>query len=372
MPFGTEGVEDAIGIAFSGGGFRATLFHVGSLWRLNELGLLPAIARFSSVSGGSITCGVLAAGWNRLTWRDGVAENFADLVAAPLRAFCRRRIDTPAILKGLLDPFRRPGDYLERCYRDALLGDVSLRQLPDRPRFVFNATNLQTGRSFRFSKPYMGDYRLGLIYDPPLSLSRVVAASSAFPPMLSPVVIDRPGRFEATEGADLNGREEYTRRLLLTDGGVYDNLGLQTVSNRCRKILVSDAGAPFRVADRTGTGWIAQPMRALDIATDQSRGRRKLEMIDDIERGDRYGAYWGIDTRIEDYRLQDSLACRPEKVRPLGRIRTRLNPFSDGEQGMLINWGYALCDAAVRKYAAALLRRPATPPKWPCPAQSLG
>ncbi len=40
MPFGREGVEQGIGLALSGGGFRATLFHLGSIWRLNELGML--------------------------------------------------------------------------------------------------------------------------------------------------------------------------------------------------------------------------------------------------------------------------------------------------------------------------------------------
>jgi NTE family protein len=57
MPFGSEGVEDTVGLALSGGGFRATLFHIGSLRRLLELGVLSRLSRFSSVSGGSITSG---------------------------------------------------------------------------------------------------------------------------------------------------------------------------------------------------------------------------------------------------------------------------------------------------------------------------
>lgn len=60
MPFGSEGVEPGIGLALSGGGFRATLFHCGALWRLNDLGVLARLDRISSVSGGSITAGVLA------------------------------------------------------------------------------------------------------------------------------------------------------------------------------------------------------------------------------------------------------------------------------------------------------------------------
>src|SRR5260370_305678 len=59
MPFGNEGLQDLVGLAMSGGGFRATLFHLGALWRLNELGYLTKLDRISSVSGGSITTGVL-------------------------------------------------------------------------------------------------------------------------------------------------------------------------------------------------------------------------------------------------------------------------------------------------------------------------
>jgi len=76
MPFGSEGIDDKLtGLAMSGGGFRATLFHLGTLWRLNELAYLPKIDRISSVSGGSITCGVLAVHWPRLQWANGLATN---------------------------------------------------------------------------------------------------------------------------------------------------------------------------------------------------------------------------------------------------------------------------------------------------------
>jgi NTE family protein len=58
--------EPGIGIAVSGGGFRAMLFHVGAFMRLNELGILSKAERISSVSGGSIAAGFLAKPWNGL------------------------------------------------------------------------------------------------------------------------------------------------------------------------------------------------------------------------------------------------------------------------------------------------------------------
>ena len=48
-------LEDSVALCLSGGGYRAMLFHLGALWRLNELGYLKKLARISSVSGGSIT-----------------------------------------------------------------------------------------------------------------------------------------------------------------------------------------------------------------------------------------------------------------------------------------------------------------------------
>src|SRR5947209_18885230 len=63
-----QGPRRGVGLCLSGGGFRAMLFHVGSLWRLSEAGYLPRLARVSSVAGGSSPAGVLAANWSRFTF----------------------------------------------------------------------------------------------------------------------------------------------------------------------------------------------------------------------------------------------------------------------------------------------------------------
>src|SRR5258707_6296608 len=112
MPFGSEGLDDGTGLALSGGGFRATLFHIGALWRLNELQWLQRLTRISSVSGGSITAGMLALKWDRLkaaNWGQGA---FVKEVVEPLKSFCRRTVDVPSIVKGLLFPWKSVTDYL--------------------------------------------------------------------------------------------------------------------------------------------------------------------------------------------------------------------------------------------------------------------
>jgi NTE family protein len=369
MPFSSEGVSEGIGLALSGGGFRATLFHLGSLWRLNELGFLPRLDRVSSVSGGSITAGFLGANWGRLRFDSGCAANFEAAIVAPLRAFCSRQVDVFAIGEGALLPWKRASEVVEEAYRDHLFGTATLQDLPDRPRFVLNATNFGTGVSFRFSKPYAGDYRIGLIRQPPFRLSVAVAASSAFPPVLSPVILKPdPDSFEKTDGADLYADIGYRRELVLTDGGVYDNLGLETVWNRYSTVFVSDAGAPFDFKALPDTSWLQQALRAMDVATNQARSLRKRALIADFERRERKGAYWGIMTPVQKYGLPDALPCPPARTRELAAMRTRLNAFTEAEQCRLINWGYSVCDAGLRRWAGVVNAPPAA---WPCPAYAL-
>ena len=76
--------SDGVGLCLSGGGFRAMLFHVGSLRRLNEAGRLAELTRVASVSGGSITAAALGLAWQHLKFDDdGVASNFTEEVEAP-------------------------------------------------------------------------------------------------------------------------------------------------------------------------------------------------------------------------------------------------------------------------------------------------
>jgi len=114
--------------------------------------------------------------------------------------------------------------------------------------------------------------------------------------------------------------------------------------------------------------WVKQALRAFDIATNQARALRKRALIDDFRSAAHRGSYWGITTSVADYQLADALPVSPEATRYLSSTRTRLNPFTDAEQCRLINGGYALCDAAMRKYVIA----GAGPvPRWPYPQFSL-
>ncbi len=361
-----------IGIALSGGGYRATLFGLGSLQRLNDAGLLGRLDRITSVSGGSILAGVLAHRWKELQFDDGRAANFNALVVDPVRAFCSRTIDVGAGLKGLLTPFRTAGDFLADRYdkdlfHGAMLKDIPDASLPGNPRFVFYATSLQTGRSFRFRQDFIADYLLGMNHAAQVPLAVAVAASSAFPPVFSPIVLDtEPEAWR--QGSDAPELEPLRRRVVLTDGGVYDNMGLESLVDRVDIVLASDAGAPFGVEEEPWEDNVLQLGRVRDILIDQTRALRKRWLISEFEAGRKRGAYWGIATRIGDYKASDPLAADSTITGELDDVPTRLAAFDDRLQGRLMNWGYALCDAALRTRAKLAL---APAPGLPAPTYPL-
>ena len=357
------------GLAMSGGGNRDVLYHCGALIRLNELGLLAGMTRISAVSGGAIAAGMLAAAWPRLALAGNRFANLEAEVIEPLQQFCTRSVDTAAVGWGALLPGRSVGDVLANIYDDMFDG-VLIEQLPDTPQFVFNATNLQTGRLVRISKRRLADYTIGEIAHPRLRLAEAVAASSAFPPVLSPVTITAGavGPWRPLDGAGHFGDPAFTTTLSLTDGGAYDNLGLETVDD-FNPLVVSDAGAPFAIAEEAGTFWPQQLMRVLDIATDQARGLRKRMLYLARASAHRPFAYAGIDGDPQDYPAPKVLDADPALAATLARLRTRLAPFSEEEQGHLVNWGWFMTDLAVRSFVEPAAPAPTA---WPRPAWPLG
>jgi NTE family protein len=369
IPGEADRVEDGIALCLSGGGYRAMLFHLGALWRLNELGYLPKLDRISSVSGGSITNGALAVNWNRLDFdAAGVARGFGPALVEPVRGQAGKTVDLWAILFAILLP-GTIGDWYSRALKRNLLGDATLQDLPDRPRFIFNATNLQSAVLWRSSKPYMRDYRVGEIKNPTIEVARAVAASGAFPPLLSPVTLKPdPASWTPGSGMDLQ-QPGFTSKVMLTDGGVYDNLGLETAWKRYRTILISDGGGHIGGKPDVKRDWLRQTLRVLNVIDSQVRALRKRQAIDGFQRGDRTGTYWGVRTDIGDYGLSDALPCPPDKTHALAGVETRLKAMDRIVQERLINWGYAVCDAGMRRHVDPSLPAPAG---FPYPEAGVG
>lgn len=352
--------EAGVALCLSGGGYRAMMFHAGCLWRLNEAGMLAKLNRVSSVSGGSIIAGVLGMNWDALEAKPGVpSAMFQKLVIYPIRKMASVTVDEGAILGGIFLP-GSISDHVSDHYDKLLFNGKTLQDLPDdsapdkiAPRFVINATNIQSGVLMRFSRPYMRDSRVGQIKNPKLPLAKAVAASSAFPPILSPCEIDvsKYGlKFEPSDGTEDLNKSPYTEKPVLSDGGVYDNLGLETAWKRYDTILVSDGGGHYKPEPSPHHDWARHAFRVLDIIDSQVRALRTRDLITLFKMKERKGAYWGIRQDIAVYPQRSALPCPLARTTELAQYPTRLQKMEDVVQDRLINWGYAVCDAAVRSY----------------------
>lgn len=377
--------EQGIAICLSGGGYRAMLFHTGVIWRLAELGLLgpathdirradsslqPAgtLQRISSVSGGSLLAGMLGLKWKELAvGQPGLVDRYVDLVVAPIRKLAQVSLagKDPKGVMHMLWNIVAPGsvnDHIIAAYKKHLFGDATLQDLPDSPRFVINASNLQSGALWRFMKPYMRDWRVGEVKRPTISLAQAVAASSAFPPVLAPAPLSlRDEDYTPNSGGkgrDNLQRAPFTTKPVLADGGVYDNLGLETAYKRYQTLFVSNAGAPFGIQSNVPSDWVRLGQRCIDVMDNQVLSLRKRLLVGDLVTGVRNGAFWDIEQDIAVHGCPQALACPVEVTTRLAQVGTDLSAKEDATQERLINWGYAVSDAAVRGHFDGALPAP--------------
>ena len=253
----SEAVVAKIGLALSGGGSRAIAFHLGCLRALNRLGLLDRVAVLSTVSGGSVIGayfhahqgdfssfeanirGVLAQGLVRPMRRKCFSVLGIKIVAAFIAVGCVASFVTliKLLAKGLsliaprwlsshwerldirspLHRFASRTTLLEAALDDLLFKGACLNDLPRQPHLVVNATELRTGSAFRFGTLESGSWRWGKLHRNAVSVAHAVAASAAYPLFLP--------AFDETLTFDKGG-ELTNVRVVLTDGGIYDNLGL--------------------------------------------------------------------------------------------------------------------------------------------------
>lgn len=367
--------NNKIALSLSGGGYRATLFALGALKALNKMGLLNRIDTITSVSGGSIASGFLGMHWRNLKFVDGVATNFNEVIIKPLDAFCSEDLDVGAALSGLFSFSDTIGDKVAKKYDSRLFKGAHLKDIPDNdqtPLFIFYGTNYHTGSSIRFSQRYISDWRIGKNEVDNLSLAKVIGISSAFPPFLAPVTLKTdPLNWKITKHATHFDDPKLKSELLLCDGGLYDNLGLEAVTKRDKNgfeygyVICCDAGAPFEITPSIKTNWMSQFMRMTDIMINQQRALRKRSLLASLTSKELKGTYFGISNQISQYAhvqglpdLEDVLMTDTSKTKALAQMPTRLTSFERESRELLMNWGEALCDAAIRRWCPDLLSAP--------------
>jgi NTE family protein len=356
--------RDGIGLCLSGGGYRATLFHLGALLRLNELGILDRVKTISSVSGGSIMAAGLAAaivkragplgGLSRAEWEKDVS--------GPVREVTKKNIRTWPVLNRLLPwNWLRSATGVETLAAtyEKELTPLRLAQLPITPRFVLCATDLSFGVNWTFTREDLGDWQAGYKAPPgDWPLGRAVAASSCFPPVFNPLPIGmEPSELKLGHAPQGPARDSCIKGLRLSDGGVYDNLGLEPVWKDHKTVLVSDGGALFNPEGDKNLLWRLK--RYVSIQGNQDHALRIRWLISNFTSGLMTGTYWGVGGAGSNYGVPDWYSKSLARDVIAG-IRTDLDAFSDAEAGVLENHGYLLADTAVKTHAATLL--PPNPP----------
>jgi predicted acylesterase/phospholipase RssA len=337
-----------LGLALSGGGFRATLYHLGVVRFLRDAGALQSVTDIASVSGGSILAAHLVLNWDRYNGDDAnfdaAASEIVKFVQFDLRNHIVRRLPLQVPFRLLarlhfVDGRRfTPNALLESYYKKFLYGDRCLHELPEQPMLHMLATNVSTGSLAAFNRHGLfiqqrddaGGRPFVHVLGQLASISRVVGASSAFPGFFPPVEIT---------AADLGVRDGQFPTEFFTDGGVYDNLGLRAFlwlkeqQVTLDQILVSDAGKPFQVLSDAALGVVGQSMRATDILWDR---------VSQLER-ENFGKHAGFSFLpvTESVDVQDDpTALHPVVQAEVQSIRTDLDRFSSEEVDALAQHGY--------------------------------
>lgn len=355
----TPGNQHRIGIALCGEGFRAALFQLGALRRLNEFGLLARAETISSVGGGSITGAVLGVQWKYLEADQfGVFTNFDPLVTQPIERFVSQALKPGGLFWERLKPWNwgriSRGEFndTERLALQIdrkLLRGMTLSSLPEHPRFIIGATNLRTGRFWSFQKDTMGEALLGYVRQPKFRLANAVAASLSSPLEYAPMTLRlSPGDF--AHGI-LGPKADCLRDLAtLTSGMVNDCLAMEPIWKNHGTVLCVDGGDVFPPEPNYVDWFGNRLLRALRINYESVWESRKRWLITAMANGHIAGAYVGLPAYHGNYGLHGSVGYPSDVVDRLARTSPDYLGFQKTEVMTLVNHGYTLGDTAARRY----------------------
>ena len=338
------------GLALSGGGFRATLFHLGVIQHLREVGLLAGIRVISSVSGGSVVAAHLVLNWHRYT---GPQADFewakADLVQftrRDIRGRVVRRLPfcwlirplTRTLLRSHGNPQPSATWLLSRYYNRWLFHGATLQELPPSPRLHILATNLTRGCLTSFGQTTIVHFPSERSEVPTpveaglTDVALAVTASSSYPALFPPLSLNHE---------DVGAKESTFERQFFTDAGVTDNLGVQAIDwadvGQGERVLVSDAGQSFVVPHYAGFGILKTALMAADLMMFRIRESALSPMRQADSRV--------LLLSISDCDNLDGAAPVPVQ-QPLEALRTDLDAFSAIEAEELVRHGYFRSEAA--------------------------
>lgn len=373
-----------IALALSGGGFRATVFHLGVLARLAEDQQLENVSYLSTVSGGSLCAGLVFA-LNNYRWPSSqeYRQNVLPAARKLLMSKDLKQAMLARVLTRFLDILDTRADDLSALMQEHWGIKAALKDLPETPRWMINATCYETGKNWRFERMRMGDYVFGYTEDTDLPLTDAMAASAGFPGLIGPLTLetsrrswfkyqDSPKETQAGQAAQpkhIPMQPPYSP-VHLWDGGVYDNHGLEGLHDFVsgwRKdidfLIVSDAAGRSK-PDVYRPGVKALERIITGIMMDQIRSLRARAIVERlVNHGDK-GAFLQIGNTCE-FVLQQagrggeaatkSAACLPESEANLAAtMETDIARLDGPTFTRLYRHGYEVADYTMYAYNPGL------------------
>jgi NTE family protein len=373
-----------IGLALSGGGFRATVFHLGVLARLAEEDRLEDETFISTVSGGTLCAGLVYAQSN---WGWPSSDHFKNVVLPKAREILTTQdLQLGLIERALRNPltiFETRADDVSALLRERWGITAKLRDLAKRPRWLINATCYESGKNWRFERFRMGDYRFGYTYDTNLPLSDAMAASAGFPGLVGALPLDTHSYSwfkyadkskelkEPTDpDADLQRDTESIMPAFPTvhlwDGGVYDNLGLEGLHNFMTGwregvdfLMVSDASGRSK-PEAYQPGWRALYRIITGVMMDQIRSLRSRAVLEQMVIHKRPGGFFQIGNTcqevLEDSPKKDEAAklcpqcLSPEEAKRAANMETVIRKLTQEEFERLFRHGFEVADYTLYAY----------------------
>ncbi|KUO95851.1 hypothetical protein ATW55_14885 [Ferroacidibacillus organovorans] len=350
------------------------MFHLGVIRRLLHLNLFDKIDRINSVSGGSIAAGMVMKEVSKARFQS--LEDFDQRVIRPVILFIQ---ESPRGNIYKVIPIRRDPEKFANLLDMKLFHGISFRDLAKAPEWTCYATSLNSAYSWKFSQIEIGDSPTG--HTQPTEADRIalgVAASACFPPLFRPLRFstkDRSFMFKYVEGKRVDRiNPSPPDTILLTDGGVYDNLGSESVITKKSPFIVSDASGIARHWRHEVPGLIHEVKRPIDIAMDQNGKLRRRLLYDVLLQSDQsilieaakpLSTYTSIVNPKKDSPTPPGdMPGYPDLSRDLeagiGEIRTDLNAFHDVEIQLLIWNGMAKTDAALKRWIPSVI----DPTQW--------
>ena len=316
-----------IGLALSGGGYRALVFHLGILARLASDNLLEEVSFVSTVSGGSLAAALIYA-TNSYKWPS--SQTYLNQVIPEIRRFLPEHNLAQEIRSHILrNPstwFRRDSNRLAQVLSSKWDINPPIQAILDHPRWIINATCYETSKNWRFMSRRMGDYDFGNTMNPDVPLALAVAASAAHP-LVGPVAIDTtPFQWEKFQQG--SSKETYSitpqyEKVSLLDGAFYDNLGTEALMKLDPKLqlrsgvgflIVSDASRPISAPKY----WFGHPslLRSFNITAKQAHSLRTRIVMNFLINEPTKGRYMKLGNHADYILKKAGKAHHIENLRP--------------------------------------------------------